>query len=539
MLINRLRFPYLIVIATSMLSVSISCLICDPVFSQSEDKEVLEGRVEANSSSDSKNTLLKPGVSVSTSNQTTPNTKQAEQKPFHLNATTKQITESSDTKSQENIIKTKVQVSDQNENKNEQEPNPPLKSITPSIPINSPINASVNEPIKPSVPIKQGKSANGSGTSSEGGEAAKDGEEGYTLLKPKVGITNTSTAKNATSSSSITSTNNSTPRDTNKGFTQAQNKANFSQQNNLQNGQQSKLLTPKTKVGENANVNNNSNSSNQTAENDQLFSSTSSNSSTIQPGDNTSFISLKGKVEHSAKLSPVPNFLRTGIKLDLENFPKLIAHTSWYRIPNWFAGQFKTEKSTCYYAKNLATNQDIALNEIRTAKSTETIGFQIDADGGIWEYQYDKYIQQVVGDDYITVQYVQEHEPLEVNNQKVVMRYKAIDVKVDKFSKDILETIQTESIQTYTAESKDIIKCQSSIKAFDQDGNPDFINKTVSAKLRIKPFQCIDSYADKDLKADFITYLEARKLYDLIPGGHNQVELKANPISLTTKSKKK
>jgi hypothetical protein len=254
---------------------------------------------------------------------------------------------------------------------------------------------------------------------------------------------------------------------------------------------------------------------------------------------------LKGSIKHADKLSPLSNLLKAGVTFSEQNMPKLTGSTGWYWIPTWFAGTYSTQKNTTYFYKDLQTGYSEAIDETHTAISKETIGFQKDGKGNLWEYQYGPYRQRVIGDTDFTIQQVQEHEPLEVTGNKVVVRYKGIDVRVDKVTNKIKRTTQNESIQVYTKNSDNTIKCRSSMKVFDTDGNPLSLQKLYSIKTRIKPFSEVTTYKDKDMRKDFVNYLVGKKRYDLLPTYSKEYieeekELKAVafPTRLSTNSTK-
>ncbi|HEY9867993.1 MAG TPA: hypothetical protein V6D08_02195 [Candidatus Obscuribacterales bacterium] len=226
---------------------------------------------------------------------------------------------------------------------------------------------------------------------------------------------------------------------------------------------------------------------------------------------------LRGSVSHSDTLAPVDPYLREGAVFDAGRLPKPKSGNVWYRIPGWSAGHWKTETSTCYYARDLRTGLADRQPTELVARAEEDVGFQSDRLGDIWEYQHGSYIQRVDAGDHLVVQMVHLQEPLSVSEDKVVLRFQSINVSVDQFTRRIMATKQVESIQTYTPYGVDTLRCVSSIKAFDSNGKPNWLQRNVSYKRRTASYKPWNSYKGRDLRKLFRDYLVAQGLEHLVP----------------------
>jgi hypothetical protein len=226
---------------------------------------------------------------------------------------------------------------------------------------------------------------------------------------------------------------------------------------------------------------------------------------------------LRGSVSHSDTLAPVDPYLREGAVFDAGRLPKLEAGNVWYRIPEWWAGHWRTESSTCYYARDLRTGFGHRQATEMVARAEEDTGFQSDRMGDIWEYQHGPYVQHVDAGDHLVVQIVHLQEPVSVSDDRVVLRFQSINVSVDTLTRRIKATDQIESIQTYTPHGANTVRCVSSIKAFDSGGKAYWLQRNVSYKKRTAPYKPWNLYRGRDLRKLFRDYLIAQGREHLVP----------------------
>lgn len=228
-------------------------------------------------------------------------------------------------------------------------------------------------------------------------------------------------------------------------------------------------------------------------------------------------LKLYGGVQHSNALAPVPGEYRTGSVLNVKRLKALTPNNYWYKIPSWYAGTWESKNHTTYYEKNLSTGFESFPIDNTFAFGTETCGFQKDRSGQIWEYAYGKYLSVSRLEGGYVVSLVSEHEPLSLNEEEVVMRFRSRSFIVSEYSAKILRVCQRESIQTYTSVGDGVKKVDASIKEFDEDGRATRLYKVMAYKRRRQPFHCWDSYEGMNMKKLFLEYLETHGMKDRCP----------------------
>lgn len=226
---------------------------------------------------------------------------------------------------------------------------------------------------------------------------------------------------------------------------------------------------------------------------------------------------LKGFVEHSVHLPSVAKDLRAGLLFDARKLPKYAKGNKWYRIPLWSVGSWEKEKETRYFSYDFDTEDEDRYNSTFTSIGGETRGWQRDRLGNIWHFKAAPFISTVRGDDTVTIQLVQEHEPIFVSNEKLVEHFRSTDIIVSLRSHRILDVHQSESIQTYTRLWDGYLQCVGSIKRFDEDGNPVKLVQDVSAAVRIRSFEPWMTYKGEDMYIKFVEFLKSNQLDELIP----------------------
>lgn len=249
---------------------------------------------------------------------------------------------------------------------------------------------------------------------------------------------------------------------------------------------------------------------------------------------------LKGKVEHSQSLSPVDSSLRAGAQYDLTRLKALSANNLWYRIPAWSAGSWHKETCTTvhrrkfksdanYYSVVLARyglgpreKMDDWETNTYTARSDETWGFQKDRNGEIWQFAYNNYQTLTEGERSYAVSLVKDVEVIDISDSKVVLKFVSTKLLIDKYSRQIGIARQTESIQTYTTAGGNLRRVVSSVRSFDEDGQPEAESKVISLQLRTKAFDPWNVYEGRDMRALFAEYLVSHGMKDLVPVSLNQ-----------------
>lgn len=237
----------------------------------------------------------------------------------------------------------------------------------------------------------------------------------------------------------------------------------------------------------------------------------------LEPIFDNSYL-LKGSVQHADQLPPAPAPLRTGAIFDESKLQTLTKDNSWYQIPAWFAGSWRSEEQSQYYQYDYSTGEEDHRRVKSMITSNEDIGWQKDKLGGIWQRVYHPYLTVSYGASVYFVSYVRLSIPLYVSNEKIVMRYQSVSAKVSNTTRRVVSSEQRESIQTYTPVTKyGFVKVVSSMKHFDEDGKPSILTQAVIGKSRTQMFSPWNTYKGLDIRALFKQYLIKRGLLERVP----------------------
>ncbi|GEM_PF-2412425 len=226
---------------------------------------------------------------------------------------------------------------------------------------------------------------------------------------------------------------------------------------------------------------------------------------------------LKGSVQHSESMSPVETDLREGCTFNVSSLPSPAPGNNWHWIPAWRAGRWRRENSTRYYAEDLLTHRCSYDRLTYITRAEADSGFLRDREGDIWEYEHAPYVGDVDGGNYVEVEYIRSRVPVELKPDRVVYRFQSTNLAIQKGTKKILEVQQTESLQTYRPAGKGFIRCETSVKTFDQLGTAIRLDKIVSEFVLVRPFSPWYRYNGKDMMALFRQFLTSRGMAELAP----------------------
>lgn len=234
---------------------------------------------------------------------------------------------------------------------------------------------------------------------------------------------------------------------------------------------------------------------------------------------------LRGRIEHSDRLTPVDASLRPGVKCDVLKLRQLEPDNFWYQIPDWAAGSFHREKETTYYTYWYGTRQRNYDTDSFTSRGNETRGWQQDRLGKVWEFAYRDYVTVTEHDTTWRVHLVKDCELVEADQDHMVLRFLADSLTVSKETRTIIDTDQSESLQTYVACGNTLVKCDGSIKTFDDDGNPVCLAKNLVFELRTKEYKPNNQFRSRNMQALFAEFLHTHGHDDLIPSPNHYIPL--------------
>lgn len=226
---------------------------------------------------------------------------------------------------------------------------------------------------------------------------------------------------------------------------------------------------------------------------------------------------LEGGVEHLEALPPVAPSLQPGQLFNPDSIPKPKVTNNWYWLPAWSVGLWRHDRQTVYYFQHFAKNIiDQHQREI-VSEGTELWGSQQDRNGVVWDYQAAPYSIDIDSGDHIEIQQVQLDEPVEITQQKVTKKFRGIITKIDKRTNRITSSDQSESIQIYTPCGPQCMRCDSSMKTFDELGRAKYLQMSIDYIWRVSPFKPLNVFKGRDLLAMFKEYLQTNGLGSLAP----------------------
>ena len=227
---------------------------------------------------------------------------------------------------------------------------------------------------------------------------------------------------------------------------------------------------------------------------------------------------LHGSAEmHAEALPPVDPSLQAGAFFNEQSVPKLQPNNDWYWIPSWYAGVKHIETQTILQDYDFRTGE--TLNAQRTVLNRQDlpIGFQMDRNGQIWEFKRAPYEATTDGGGNFTKTFVRSRDPMQVDQNVVVVKLVETSVLVDKRTNRIVRTLQEEQINTYTPSGGGSMTMRTSIKAFGADGRAQMQETSVRNATQTAPFQPINNYQGMDMRSMFRDFMLAKGMANLLP----------------------
>ncbi len=235
---------------------------------------------------------------------------------------------------------------------------------------------------------------------------------------------------------------------------------------------------------------------------------------------------LEGRVEHSPKLSPVDDYWKIGAKFEKKRLPAPDQGLTWWKVPSWLAGSWKTEgKVRRLSLKEIGGERSQGFDAIDiNYPDIEVIGYQKDAEAAVWTCVPTPYIGRTVQGKNMNVSVIYSADPLTVSEKEVVIKFLARTIVVNKKDNKIVSVTQRESLQTYRPIEDGKVLVQASMRFFDENGEARYESKVLSHERRkdsYKETPYLPSPAKEptliDLRRSFAAYLKRKNLKYLIP----------------------
>lgn len=227
---------------------------------------------------------------------------------------------------------------------------------------------------------------------------------------------------------------------------------------------------------------------------------------------------LQGRVQHADRLPALSDDMKAGANYRPGTHAQSAKYaSSWFKIPDWFAGTFKSEQSTIDYVKDYASGKSSRPDKTVASSAVELHGFQADIHGDIWHYYVKSGSSSSEQEGQITYNNIDWYGPEFVSNKKVVMRILATSILVDKVRGTVVDSFRREDIKTYEPAANGAIKVSYTSKSFDSRGLPRDLQNGTSIYRRIATFRPIDKDENENYRLKFLDYLQSEKMEDLRP----------------------
>lgn len=245
-------------------------------------------------------------------------------------------------------------------------------------------------------------------------------------------------------------------------------------------------------------------------------------SSAVHAEDFLSTTPLRGAVEKQP--SAIPMGLMPGRRFDPRLLPPEGTEDGWYWIPEWSAGIFHRDFQT-----TLGPTVRVGFSTMNLSRTTEDhvtdnepSGWQMDKNGGIWDYFHLPRTERHEGSDFIEYKIIRKYQPIEMSISQCVSRIFAQTIRVNKFNGIIQMVYQQDEINKSRPTALGF-RQDSLCYWFDENGRPGTsLNRKPSDIItgeskRIRPFSPVNVWKGKDMKASFRLFLLSHGKADLVP----------------------
>lgn len=221
------------------------------------------------------------------------------------------------------------------------------------------------------------------------------------------------------------------------------------------------------------------------------------------PSGSQGFI-LKGGVEHSAAVQPLPPQYLPGQRFNANAIVSAPPVDEWICIPPWIAGTFVVQQSLIVSYLDYKSGQQMAPNKLEKIYRTFDYGHQLDSSGRVWHLNRCPYRNSIDTERSVQYNLINISRFLHSGNDSVVETATGPALVVAKDNGVIVRANQLETLGKFQYDGQSIIKT-TSIKAFDATGRPvDLIVRVERANMQ-KPF-----VPDPSTSESFRRFMEAR-----------------------------
>jgi hypothetical protein len=158
-----------------------------------------------------------------------------------------------------------------------------------------------------------------------------------------------------------------------------------------------------------------------------------------------------------------------------------------FEVPGWLAGVWQRTQMTETKRTSLPGNKSEKTSGTSTAVVTDAFGTYRDKNGHIYQlFEAHAPAGRVDRGATIDIEHVFGYRLKILDSKRALVQAKAWHVQMGKFDKRLITAYQDEEFNVYTSLGPGKLRTDSSVKVFDQSGNPTFITQSFSSETRIR-----------------------------------------------------
>ncbi len=156
------------------------------------------------------------------------------------------------------------------------------------------------------------------------------------------------------------------------------------------------------------------------------------------------------------------------------------------KVPLWLAGQWQRTESTETSRKELPSGKALKAVGKQTAIVTDNFGLFKDRRGNVFMIIPLGNVGAIDRGFAVDYHQVKKYDLVMLGKNSALVKVQATHRVVDKKGQKVIAAYQDEELTKYTLVSDGLVKNDSSVKVFDQMGQPKLLTRAVSVERRVK-----------------------------------------------------
>ncbi len=213
---------------------------------------------------------------------------------------------------------------------------------------------------------------------------------------------------------------------------------------------------------------------------------------------------LEGNIEIDDEVSAIPPEFLPGNKF--EPGPERVDNSTWYRIPQWFSGQWTSDGEQQITKKNLVTGRSTRGKLRVEFPKFVFLGCVKDDEGTTWERApLNRWrLTQYEGQDPIYSMF-RSAEVQQPDAEHIAIKSVGMNLVVDRRTRKISKASQVEALQIYSRKSDSLMTLQNTSRIYDETGKANQEKVATSEMEKVKDID-LDSLKLKYLRQAFQEY---------------------------------